>query len=132
MITDSPEARLCGLESNPKDRIRVGTEEYFDSFQAGLTRLVAQVPPERILLNRVLWATHTTMGDPLPNQQYIQRHNVVLQTAYGWVDALGIRSIEYDPRLFVTDPGHKWGVSPFHYGVELYHEMVAALARLTS
>ncbi|MFC7594462.1 DUF6270 domain-containing protein [Terrabacter sp. GCM10028922] len=129
-ITDSPEARTCGLDSLPEDRVRVGTDEYFALFEAGLARLVELVPPHRIVLNRVLWATHTTAGDELPHPDYIRRHNVALEAAYKRIDTTGIRSIDYEPGLFVTDPTHKWGASPFHYGAALYVETLRALHEL--
>ncbi|KQU68201.1 DUF6270 domain-containing protein [Phycicoccus sp. Root101] len=127
-VTDSPEARTCGMRSESGDRIRVGSAAYYERVEAGLASLLHSFPMERILVNAVLWSEKTTEGDGLPHPEYIDRHNASLREIYQRIDELGVRRIDYDAGLFVTDPDHRWGPSPFHYAEPLYRETLRALA----
>ena len=95
-----------------------------DAFAA----LLEKVSPEKIVLNKVYWATHASDGSELEGQSLIAANNDELQWMYDHIlDRHPISLIEYDRELLIADKSHRWGASPFHYVPQMY---VRAVERL--
>ena len=99
----------------------------------GVARFLACVGTGNVVLNKVFWAAQDIHGDMLPQQEQIRASNDLLRARYEHLDGLGIeRTIDYPESLLVADPGHKWGLSPFHYSAGFYQHTMAELDRLLS
>lgn len=124
-ITSSPELHACGLKPSPEDLVEVGSEEYLCAFRAGIANLISVVPAERIIVNEVYWATRTSDGVEIGSQPWTAKNNAILKTLYNELRLQkGISFISYPESSFAADPDHKWGVSPFHYGVQLAKQTI--------
>lgn len=77
-------------------------------------RLSEAATTRPIVLHRAFWS------DLDPTAEVI---NAALRRYYDAVElALGCDSIEPHASLRVSDPGHKWGLAPYHYGLAYYQE----------
>jgi hypothetical protein len=84
-------------------------------------RITDVVPAERILLHRSMF-TDRVMGGARTHVRRTAAMNAVLEPMYDAVQrALGCDAISPPPEVCLTDPGHRWGPSPFHY-VQGYYE----------
>lgn len=119
-VTYSNEAHACGMRPASTDLVVPGSDEHLTQFVAGLELLLSVVPAHRILLNKVYWSTVTMDGTPLDNADAIKHNNAILDALYSEASDRHITAIGYDHKLFRSDPGHKWGLSPFHYAHDLY------------
>ena len=109
--------------------IATDSPERFDLWCKGWTRMTQDLEArgqlDRLVVNQMFWApTGQTMHDNIRD-----RMNECLQTMYDHCrKTLPSRNfISYDPKLFVADPDHKWGLAPFHYRPALYHETLRQL-----
>lgn len=131
-VTVSSELLKSGIQLPPRsERLAPAEPRRMGRWREGFKRLVQVVGEERIVLNRVFWATRDESGIELPKQAEIHAANIQLARMYGFIDSFeGIRAIDYPPALLVSDSAHKWGVSPFHYVPEFYLHTLKSLAEL--
>ncbi len=131
-VTVSSEMLKAGIQLPPRaEWVPLANPTRMRRWREGFRRLASVVGEERIILNRVFWATHDESGMELPKQDEIQAANIQLARMYGFIDSFeGIRAIDYPPGLLVSDSAHKWGVSPFHYVPEFYLHTLKSLAAL--
>jgi hypothetical protein len=131
-VTFSPELQTCGVAPSPSDLVEVGSAEYFDAFTAGLEKLMSVVPAGKIIVNEVYWAENTLEGEPVGVQGQTAKHNRILDRLYRQLRRQsGVHFITYDRSAFVSDPRHKWGPSPFHFGAGLYEQTLQGIARIS-
>jgi len=86
-------------------------------------RVMAILPPERVVLHRALWCTHyRNNGDvrafPLHRLELCRRQNAMLTSGYDALErALGPRTarIELHPERQLADAEHRWELEPYHY-----------------
>lgn len=132
-VTYSPELQVCGFVPDPKDLVEVGSSEYFEAFGVGLAKLLTIVPADKIIVNQVYWADITLAGEPVGNADQTHKHNQILDRLYRQLRRQpGIRFIVYDRSEFVSDPQHKWGPSPFHFGPNLYAQTLRGINRVAN
>ncbi|MGS1076557.1 DUF6270 domain-containing protein [Pseudoxanthomonas beigongshangi] len=131
-ITVSSELLRSGIQLPPRaERVSPTDPRRMKCWREGFRRLVRIVGEERIILNRVFWATHDESGAELPKQAEIQAANIHLARMYGFIDSFeGIRAIDYPAALLVSDSAHKWGISPFHFVPELYLHTLKSITEL--
>jgi hypothetical protein len=91
-------------------------------------REFASVVPQQVLVvvHRAYWATRSAAGRVLENEAEAHRQNAWLQSAYTLLEtALAGRCavVEVGDRSRLADPGHKWGLAPYHYTTEYYDDL---------
>lgn len=131
VYTESPEYLATGL-ARGMEPIDVFSESYFVNFEKGWNFFVAALGHKALLINRVFWATHTSDGSLLPDQKLIAKQNAKLQRIYGLVTRRGeenVKILEYPDSVFLADPEHRWGLSPFHFGSAFYEAQSHAVQR---
>lgn len=132
-LTISPEFTRSGFPLDSLRRIAPDSREHWGMWCDGVARFLACVGTGNVVLNKVFWAAQDIHGDMLPQQEQIRASNDLLRARYEHLDGLGIeRTIDYPESLLVADPGHKWGLSPFHYSAGFYQHTMAELDRLLS
>lgn len=131
VITLSPELVRSLPAPSPEALVRSGSPEHRKRFALGLDRLLELVSPERIILNRVYWASFDERGHAVASLDEVHERNRFLDECYRMVRERGVsRELTYDDSLVIADSEHRWGVSPFHYVPELYRSMLDQLAAL--
>lgn len=132
-FTISTELMVAGVPIDGLERLKFGEERYFELFANGWRRLTQLVDPSRIVVNKVYWAEADATGTRLPAIDSIQQANANLDRIYDLVLEISpsVRWIEYPQEVFVADPQHKWGLSPFHYVERFYEIQVDQLNKLS-
>ncbi len=130
LFTISPELERAGVSTGSFERFRSGSPEHLEGFRAGWARLCELVPADRIIVNKVYWAAIDETGAAVSDPAVVAAANDVLDALYGIVEEVspGVRWLRYDRELFVSDTGHRWGASPFHFSHPLYVETLRQLA----
>lgn len=106
------------------------SEERWEAWKVGVERLLAIVPADKIILNRAMWAEHATTGESLEGPWRVREQNVRLNRMYDYIESSAhVRAISY-PDGVMADPGHKWGLAPFHYDERTYRCMLDRLKAL--
>ena len=129
--TESPEFLKTGLERGQRS-IDVFSETYFDEFERGWEYFISALHHKRILINRVLWATHSSDGSLLQDQKLIAQQNAKLERIYNIVDlrnADNVKLLAYPHSVLLADANHRWGLSPFHFTPDFYEAQARALQR---
>ncbi|HEY8717686.1 DUF6270 domain-containing protein [Pengzhenrongella sp.] len=118
------------------DRIRSGSEEFFELWTTGWLRLLEALEARRkkgdLLVHRVFWATESESGksfEPAHKPEAITRANAFLARLY---DRMALDLLAHQ---FVTVTGmpnvgaeeHTWGRSPFHFTREYGLRFIEAL-----
>lgn len=89
---------------------------------------------DKIVLNRTFWADRLVTGETIPgtSEGYTARHNQVLLWMYSMLETrLNPQQILRVPTAHqVSDLGHRWGPSPFHYHDGYYRYLKARLNSL--
>ena len=117
-------------EAEGREIVRSGSEEHFSLWRNGWLRLTGglrrQGLMERVRVNRVFWAEEDASGKRFPWSDAIRSANGHLARMYAFVEGSTPDAgwIRYPTALFVADPGHRWGLSPFHYRQEVYDHMI--------
>jgi hypothetical protein len=118
-------------------------DRQFTLWCAGLERLVAQCRAtgrmQKIMINKVCWSSTTLDGSPdaTPPAQIAQA-NTYLERQYAHCARLipAAQFITYDPDLLRSDPDHRWGLAPYHYGPAFYdstlEQLICRAAQLMS
>lgn len=117
-------ASVCGW-TGPV--VAPGTNQHLAAWKRGVGRLLRAVPPARIVVNRAFWARGFDNGEPLDSQALITESNRTLEIMYGYLERNGVGAVIDYPDGIFADPGHKWGVAPFHYTTRMYELMIAQL-----
>lgn len=129
--TYSPELSRTGFEVDPKSLVEPGSDEYMVAFEAGWKRLLELVPVEKIVINRAFWATHDESGTELTGFPDSSHNNEILSRLYDFVCSNSrVQVIDYATDEMLADPGHKWGVSPFHFSKKFYQKTIQSLSSL--
>jgi len=132
VIAYSTELQKTGTSATSDQLLRVGSDDYYARWTAGLQRLLAACPASKIIVNRVFWATVTDEGVDLPNQVEIAHHNTVLNRLYDDLAAHPeIRFIDYPERLLVADSKHRWGPAPYHFVGGVSTHLLDELAKIS-
>lgn len=104
-----------------------GSGERWEAWKRGVSQLFEVVPADRIILNRALWAERAATGESLEGAWPVADNNALLNRMYDHIESTGkVRSISY-PEGVVADPGHRWGLAPFHYDKQAYRHMLDRL-----
>lgn len=79
----------------------------------------------RTVVLQVPWALVTSDGEPTPWSMgwRAQDANAAFLRYFDSLRALGFTVIELQPLAVLADPGHQWGLAPFHYTHETYEEI---------
>lgn len=109
-----------------------GTNQHFAAWKRGVERLLRNLPPERIIVNRAFWASTMSDGTPLDNQPLIEQSNGTLEIMYDYLQRNHVGGVITYPEGVVADPAHKWGVAPFHYAPSVYGSMMRQLQEIQS
>lgn len=130
-VTYSVELRSSGYVQG-RDRLQVfPSEDHMRSWKAAMLELLALIPSTKIVVNRVYWAKTDTAGNYLDDVDGIGSANSALRRMYEWLEKVpGLRFIDYPAGMFLADPDHQWGVSPFHFHQPLNEHFIARLRRL--
>jgi hypothetical protein len=94
-----------------------------DAIPAFVERVLAVVPPGRIILHRAWWMTRYRQDDaavafPDERATFAERHNAALARAYATLeDELGgvAATIDLGRTRYLADAAHRWDLEPFHY-----------------
>lgn len=100
-------------------------------FAAAADRFAALLPPQPVVVHRAFWAVRDTDGRDLEERADAERANAWLARAYHLLEAaIGtrVRTVEPSAALRIADPGHRWGLAPFHY-IPAYYDDLAAQIR---
>ncbi|MCT1443376.1 DUF6270 domain-containing protein [Corynebacterium glucuronolyticum] len=122
----SPELVRTGLDVSGFKRVKFGTEEYIALFEEAWSKLIKLTEPSLIVVNKVFWARKDVAGKELKDQNRIREANETLGKIYEIVLRLSpaVHWIEYVKDVLVSDPGHKWGIAPFHFVDRFYEEQL--------
>ena len=127
----SGELEKSGVETEGRVVVTPDSDSFLSLWLAGLGRLLSEVDPAKVVLNRAYWAEHFPDGSDASSRGWIQRNNAVLQRLYDAVDKYwSLRRIDYPREILVADPGHKWGVAPYHYTGAFYAHTLAVLDQI--
>lgn len=95
-------------------------------FAEACERLAPLLPQQPIVVHEAYWAYHDLHGSDAGDPARADRANRWLKRAYVLLAAaIGDRAriVGPDPDLRRADPGHRWGLAPFHYIPEYYDEL---------
>lgn len=103
-----------------------------DACKKFINQLTLHLPEEKIVLHEAYWATeYFDNGEPksLPKNEYIKLNNSILKRYYSFMKSLlpGMKVVSKEP---IADSKHIWGLAPFHYTDEYYHEIYNQLVEL--
>jgi hypothetical protein len=99
-------------------------------FATACRRLASLLPQQPVVVHRAYWAVRDVAGRPLAEAERGRAVNHWLERAYTTLEsALGDRAVrvEPDPGLLVAEPGHRWGLAPFHYVEDYYDDLSSRL-----
>lgn len=123
-----------GRTVNPDKIIPKYSDRKWALWQQGWDRLAQTLSRhdllDRLFVNKVFYAQQDTTGRPLEGHPF-KAENEWLLRIYSHLENTcpQVRFLHYDPALFIADPDHKWGLSPFHYGQNFYDETIRQLLR---
>ncbi|WP_371325909.1 DUF6270 domain-containing protein [Corynebacterium sp. HMSC068G04] len=129
--TESPEYLATGL-ARGIESVDVFSESYFEEFEKGWNFFATALGHKELFINKVFWATRTSDGSLLSDQKLIAKQNAKLQRIYDFVVGRGagnVKLLEYPDSVFLADPDHRWGLSPFHFGSAFYEAQSDAVQR---
>lgn len=110
-----------------------GDDGHFALWRERATRFVEELRRqgllERTVVLEVPWALRTTEGAPTPWSMGVRAGDANARFAryYATLHDLGVRTIALPPESVLADPGHRWGLAPFHYAPGVYAEVLRRL-----
>lgn len=117
--------------------VKSGSDEFFKLWEEGWRKFVELLSRTGklgcIRVNRVFWAEKTANGgdfSPSYSLRGISEANKFLQRLYERI-AIDIdfsQFISFDKSLLVGAVDHQWGLSPFHYVDDYYHQALKLLS----
>lgn len=128
--TQLPELRavLDGAEHLP-----LGSPEHIALWDAAVDRFEAKLRAldlfDRTVVLRVPWALRTTEGRTSPWSMGMRAAdaNKLYVRYYERLRERGFAMIEVPEDTVLADPGHRWGLAPFHYTREVYESILRSL-----
>lgn len=134
LVTESLYLRQSPLRTErPYTKVPEDTNLDFDGpfAQAAqeLAKVLSRVP--RVVIHEALWATTARDGSTLSDAPASERRNAWLRVAYQRLrDAFpdAVRVVP-DPHVVLADPGHRWGLAPFHYVPDYYDDVAEKIRR---
>jgi hypothetical protein len=129
-VTVSPALIGCVTDLDTSSALRTAHPARMALWRIAAQSFVRTVQSTRLVLNKVFWATMDITGTYLPEQDQIARANRTLSEMYDYIESLGVAAIQYPCHLLRADPGHRWGVSPFHFVPDFYEHTLAELSRI--
>ena len=137
IVTQSVEFMNSGIK--PDRVIKAFSEEFMKNWYAGADNFLKIISATRgldvIRINKVYWAgiaTNEESTSELNRKWSIDRSNECLKLMYKYFENnLPMDSIiEFPEKIFVANPDHIWGLSPFHFDEEYYKEALNKLKSL--
>ena len=131
---------LCSefLSARPSDLVYSEINRFesrkFEFWKIGFSKLIREIRLKSssplIVINKVYFAktAGNSIATAVPSHQYnyleLIKNNCYLDQMYNFIheNFPEVVFIDYDKRYLVANLSHKWGVAPFHYIDELYHE----------
>ncbi|QNP41427.1 DUF6270 domain-containing protein [Lysobacter solisilvae (ex Woo and Kim 2020)] len=127
----SGELEKSGFEIEGRVALAPDSDSFLSLWLAGLGRLLSEVDPAKVVLNRAYWAERFPDGSDASSRGWIQRNNAVLQRLYDAVDKhWSLKRIDYPREIVLADPRHKWGVAPYHYTEAFYTHTLTMLDQI--
>lgn len=137
IVTRSVDSLSTGLESALPPQtahVPLGSPAHLSRFATVLPQF-RDALDELGLLRRTLlvappWATATIEGRPAPSSFSIapDRANDTYRAYYAAIAAsLSLPSITLSETEAVADPGHRWGLAPFHYSHHAYERLASQI-----
>lgn len=139
VCTLSNEAIASGFECRAElgRVVKSGSDEFFTLWEAGWCKFIELVSRagklDCIRVNRVFWADKTANGgdfSPSYSLRGITEANRFLQRMYERIakDIKFSQFICFNKSLLVGAVEHQWGLSPFHYVDDYYHQALRLLS----
>jgi len=110
-----------------------GTMEHFELWKRGFEVFarIVQKHKAQVVINRLFWATHKNDMESFSGE-CVDKNNKYLKMMYSHIEKnYEFQFIDYNDDMYIADINHKWGVSPFHYIVDLYKSTIDQLDSLT-
>lgn len=131
-LTESAELKETGYDAPADDVCEPWSETGLALRLQGIQALTRIVDPNKIIVNRVYWATVDTDGVPFPRSRWFDRNNRLLYDLYKEIEKIpGVRFIDYPGGAPMAAAKHKWGRQPYHYSELANDHFLAELKRLT-
>ena len=139
ICTLSNEAIASGFECRAElgRVVKSGSDEFFTLWEAGWCKFIELVSRagklDCIRVNRIFWADKTANGgdfSPSYSLRGITEANRFLQRMYERIakDIKFSQLICFNKSLLVGAVEHQWGLSPFHYVDDYYHQALKLLS----
>jgi hypothetical protein len=113
--------RLDGVAGKYR-RIEPATEEHWTLWESAANRLFSALTAmglqDKTLVLNTPWAQLTEHGEPVPPFRDSSRDaelNAYLAECCAHIRSLGYTVATLPPELRLSESGHKWGASPFHF-----------------
>ncbi|VEI50379.1 DUF6270 domain-containing protein [Kocuria rosea] len=131
LVACSMEAQRAGLALPASgESLDHGAEGYAKLWTAAADRLLKQIDPQRLVVNRAFWATADDQGEDLTDRFPVEAHNASLRWMYDYVvTTTGCAVIDYPERILVAKGDHHGDPSPFHYIDGFYEHFLQELER---
>lgn len=131
LFSMSGELEKSGVDISGMSLVAPESDAFLALWLTGLDRLMRSVDRSKVVLNRVYWAEHFPDGTDVSSTGWIRRSNAQLQRLYDAVDKYSrLLRIDYPSEVVVADPGHRWGVAPYHYIDAFYQHTQAELGKI--
>lgn len=115
------------------EHLEFGSREHLSLWKAqadGFAALLRDLDLfDRTVVLQVPWAIRTTEGDPSPWSMGVRAADANKRFApyYAHLRKRGFRMLAIDEDAVLADPGHRWGLAPFHYSPAVYREVIRRL-----
>lgn len=129
VVTLSPEFIKTGLSDYIQNKLEHKGQKYYDDFEVAWKKLVEIVGEDRILVNRVYWASDFENGNPVQNPRGSRIQNEHLEKLYSIIElnSPNVRWLNYSSELLRANENHKWGAAPYHFGNAFYEAQREAI-----
>jgi Family of unknown function (DUF6270) len=127
----SGEVEKTGFTLGERAFLEPGSDSFMELWEAGLDQFLTRVDVTKVIVNRIFWAERLPDGKEISNLGWIRRNNAILQKFYSVIERnWQLRTIRYPEDLLMADPGHRWGLAPYHFAGGVYSHTLAELGRL--
>lgn len=130
-LTFSPEAAKTGVTLRAGKVHNVTDTDFLPLWDSAAKRLITLLRSERVILNKVFWASQDQDGNELNPKFNVRVNNQVLMHMYTLIEeGLGCQVIEYPNDVMRASSEHRWGLSPFHFIDGFYHHFLRSMKSL--
>lgn len=130
-LTYSPEAAKSGVTLRAGKVHNLMDNDFLPLWDSAAKRLISLLRPERVIINKVFWASQDQDGNELDTKFNVHVNNQVLRHMYTVLeDGLGCRVVEYPDEVTRANSEHRWGLSPFHFIDAFYHHFLTSMKSL--